>query len=75
MLPCQRDGGRVVVMILVEVRIEVARVSHAMEDVEGKVLTDEKEHEGQKESDWIWYVLYLKTKGLLPIVEVQIQVD
>ena len=74
-LACQRDRGRVVVMVLVEVRVEVARVRHAMEDVEGKVLTDEQEHEGQEESERIWYVLKLKAKGLLPIAEVQIQVD
>ena len=44
-------------MVLVEVRVEVARVRQAMEDVEGKVFTDEKEHEGPKESERIWNVL------------------
>lgn len=56
-LTCQRDCGRVVVMVLVEVGVEVARVRQAMEDVEGKVFTDEKEHEGPKESKGIWNVL------------------
>ena len=74
-LTCQGDCRRVVVMVLVEVRVEVARVRQAMEEVEGKVLTEEKEDEGPKEPERIWNVLKLEAKGLLPIAEVQVQVD
>ena len=74
-LTCQGDCRRVVVMVLVEVRVEVARVRQAMEEVEGEVFTEEKEDQSPKESEWVWNVLKLEAKGLLPIAEVQVQVD
>jgi hypothetical protein len=73
-LTCQGDCRRVVVMVLVEVRVEVARVGQAMEEVEGEVFAEEKEDEGPKEPERIWNVLKLEAKGLLPIAEVQVQV-
>ena len=74
-LTCQGYCCRIIVMVLVEVWVEVAGVCQPMEEVERKVLTEEEEHEGPEELDWIRNFFEFKTERFLPITKVKIQIN